>query len=67
MVVRTNTPRSVVANSYSVHKIDIPEAPASTLILDEPHYNTFNADALQKQQQPVHFGEANVYLLTRWM
>ncbi|KAI8823668.1 pseudouridine synthase [Fimicolochytrium jonesii] len=44
MVVRTNTPRSIVANSFGYANIDIPEAPAFGLILDEPHYDTFNSD-----------------------
>ncbi|KAI8910782.1 pseudouridine synthase [Gorgonomyces haynaldii] len=59
-VVRTNTPRSVVANSFSINQIDIPEAPGFTLILDEPHYNSYNADALQtKQFTTVNFGSTN--------
>ncbi|KAI8998222.1 pseudouridine synthase [Gaertneriomyces semiglobifer] len=48
MVVRTNTPRSVVANSFGVAKIEIPEAPGMGLILDEPVYETFNSDCQRR-------------------
>jgi tRNA pseudouridine(38-40) synthase len=41
-VIRTNTPRSVIANSFGVSKIDIPEAPASGLILEQPFYDEYN-------------------------
>lgn len=63
MVVRTNTPRAVVANSYSVSQIDIPDSPGIGLILDEPHYNSFNAMAIQAGEQPVNFGASNVILI----
>ncbi|KAJ3410288.1 tRNA pseudouridine synthase 1 [Chytridiales sp. JEL 0842] len=42
MVIRTNTPRSVVGNSFGVAKIEIPEAPANGLILDQPFYDEYN-------------------------
>jgi tRNA pseudouridine38-40 synthase len=35
MVVRTNTPQSVVANSFGIANIEVPLAPASGLIFDE--------------------------------
>ncbi|KAJ8331772.1 tRNA pseudouridine synthase 1 [Batrachochytrium dendrobatidis] len=65
MVLRTNTPHSVVANSYGFAKMEIPEAPALSLVLDEPHYNNYNVEVLQSAKdqgkmlrQPVHFGES---------
>ncbi|TPX68399.1 hypothetical protein SpCBS45565_g03168 [Spizellomyces sp. 'palustris'] len=56
MVIRTNTPRSIVANSFGYAKIEIPEAPAMGLILDEPHYDTFNSDC-ERRSDPkgIHF------------
>nr|KAJ3400581.1 tRNA pseudouridine synthase 1 [Polyrhizophydium stewartii] len=56
MVVRTNTPRSVIANSYGIAKIEIPEAPGFPLIFDEPHFNNYNVEALKKAAEPVNFG-----------
>ncbi|KAH6584684.1 hypothetical protein BASA60_000867, partial [Batrachochytrium salamandrivorans] len=65
MVLRTNTPHSIVANSYGFAKMEIPEAPAFSLVLDEPHYNNYNVEALQNSNSnknmrhlPVNFGEA---------
>ncbi|TPX56463.1 hypothetical protein PhCBS80983_g04529 [Powellomyces hirtus] len=58
MVIRTNTPRSVVANSFGFTNIDIPEAPGFGLILDEPFYDTFNSDC-ERRQDPnsINFGK----------
>ncbi|KAI8925382.1 pseudouridine synthase [Entophlyctis helioformis] len=61
MVIRTNTPRSVVGNSFGLAKISIPEAPAFSLILDEPHYNNYNVEAVKSGGDvapPVNFGPA---------
>ncbi|KAJ3110647.1 tRNA pseudouridine synthase 1 [Phlyctochytrium bullatum] len=44
MVVRTNTPRSIVANSFGFAQVDLPEAPAIGLICDEPFYLEYNAN-----------------------
>ncbi|KAI9102655.1 pseudouridine synthase [Phlyctochytrium arcticum] len=56
MVIRTNTPRSIVANSFGFAKIDIPEAPACGLILDTPHYDTFNSDCERRGVSTgIHF------------
>ncbi|KAJ3021866.1 tRNA pseudouridine synthase 1 [Thoreauomyces humboldtii] len=56
MVLRTNTPRSVVANSFGVTNIDIPEAPGMFLILDEPMYDTFNSDCERRgDPKGIHF------------
>ncbi|KAI8844123.1 pseudouridine synthase [Chytriomyces cf. hyalinus JEL632] len=42
LVVRTNTPRSLIANSFGVTKIDIPNAPAMGLIFHQPTYAQYN-------------------------
>ena len=42
MVIRTNTPRSVVGNSFGIHCISIPESPARGLIFDAPFYGKYN-------------------------
>ncbi|KAI8809179.1 pseudouridine synthase [Cladochytrium replicatum] len=43
LVIRTNTPRAIVGNSFGWGKIDIPEAPGQFLILDQAHYDAYNA------------------------
>ncbi|KAJ3034462.1 tRNA pseudouridine synthase 1 [Rhizophlyctis rosea] len=48
LVVRTNTPRSVVANSFGFAKVDAPECPAPFLILDQPHYDSYNSDCARR-------------------
>ena len=55
MVARTNTPPSVIANSFGYAKIHLPETPACGLILDEPHYGEYNAQALRLGRTPVDF------------
>ncbi|KAJ3163206.1 tRNA pseudouridine synthase 1 [Geranomyces michiganensis] len=58
MVIRTNTPRSVVANSFGYTNIDIPEAPGFGLILDEPFYDTFNSDCERRgDPKGIHFDQ----------
>ena len=57
MVVRTNTPRSVIANSFGIQKIDIPDAPSNFFILDEPHYNNYNVESLKLNRQPLSFSD----------
>lgn len=57
MVIRTNTTRSVIANSFGIADIDIPEAPQDFLILEQPHYNNYNADCKVNKVQPVTFGD----------
>ena len=57
MVVRTNTPRSVIANSFGIQKIDIPEAPPQFFILDEPHYNNYNVESLALKREPLTFSD----------
>ncbi|KAJ3002696.1 UNVERIFIED_CONTAM: tRNA pseudouridine synthase 1 [Siphonaria sp. JEL0065] len=42
LVIRTNTPRSLIANSFGVNKIEIPDAPAGSLIFHQPAYNVYN-------------------------
>jgi tRNA pseudouridine(38-40) synthase len=50
MVVRTNTPQSVVANSFGIANIEVPLAPASGLIFDEPIYDEYNRECLATQR-----------------
>ncbi|KAJ3358439.1 tRNA pseudouridine synthase 1 [Kappamyces sp. JEL0680] len=59
MVTRTNTPRSVLGNSFGYSKIDIPETPVGFQILDEPHYNNYNADAVKQGKQVIRFGDVD--------
>ncbi|KAJ3085097.1 tRNA pseudouridine synthase 1 [Quaeritorhiza haematococci] len=54
-VIRTNTPRSIVGNSFGFAKIEIPEVPAKGLVLEEAHYGAFNADP--NTSKGVHFGD----------
>ncbi|KAJ3281662.1 tRNA pseudouridine synthase 1 [Borealophlyctis nickersoniae] len=66
MVIRTNTPRSVVANSFGFARIEIPEAPAHCLILDQPHYDTYNSDAARRNDPAIidfepHFDEVTKF------
>ncbi|KAJ3114856.1 tRNA pseudouridine synthase 1 [Phlyctochytrium bullatum] len=42
LVIRTNTPRNAVSNSFGVQSMSIPEAPATALIFDEPFYMEYN-------------------------
>ncbi|KAI8621008.1 pseudouridine synthase [Chytriomyces sp. MP71] len=42
LVVRTNTPRSLIANSFGINKIEIPNAPALGLIFHQPAYAAYN-------------------------
>lgn len=59
MVTRTNTPRSVVANSFGYAKFHVPEVPAQGLILDEPHYSDYNAYAAQLSRSVIDFEGIN--------
>jgi hypothetical protein len=59
IVTRTNTPRSVVGNSFGYMKIDIPEAPVGFQILDEVHYNNYNADAANHGKPTIRFGDVD--------
>lgn len=64
LVIRTNTPRSVVANSFGRAKIDIPELPGYGLILEDALYETYNSEVARLAAtsrafgdlQPVSFG-----------
>ncbi|KAJ3044034.1 tRNA pseudouridine synthase 1, partial [Rhizophlyctis rosea] len=49
LVLRTNTPRSVVANSFGFARVDVPECPGVFLVLDQPHYDSYNSDAARRQ------------------
>lgn len=57
LVTRTNTPRSVLGNSFGFSKIDIPETPEGFQILDEPHYNNYNADCANAGKPTIRFGD----------
>ncbi|KAJ3107811.1 tRNA pseudouridine synthase 1 [Phlyctochytrium planicorne] len=57
LVVRTNTPRSVVANSFGFAQIDLPEAPAIGLICDEPFYLEYNANQSLTEAERVDFSK----------
>jgi hypothetical protein len=61
LVIRTNTPRSALGNSFGFSKIDIPETPEGFQIFDEPHYNNYNAEAyLSQSPKPmVRFGDVD--------
>ncbi|RKO88306.1 pseudouridine synthase [Blyttiomyces helicus] len=48
MVIRTNTPRSIVGNSFGFASLDIPEAPGHCAILDTPHYDIYNSDCARR-------------------
>jgi tRNA pseudouridine(38-40) synthase len=60
MVIRTNTPVSVIGNSFGYAKIELPEVPALGLILDEPHYNQFNDYASRNNNCVIDFEEIKV-------
>ncbi|KAJ3195421.1 hypothetical protein HK101_000263 [Irineochytrium annulatum] len=55
LVIRTNTPRAVVANSFGFAQIDIPEAPAIGLICDEVFYLKYNEEPTRTQATRVDF------------
>ncbi|KAI9207576.1 pseudouridine synthase [Polychytrium aggregatum] len=56
LVIRTNTPRSLIANSFGLATINIPEAPATGLILDNVLYAEYNADqTIQASKHLVSF------------
>ncbi|KAJ3211947.1 tRNA pseudouridine synthase 1 [Dinochytrium kinnereticum] len=55
LVVRTNTPRSIVANSFGFAQVDLPEAPAIGLICDEPFYLEYNANVNLAEKARVDF------------
>ena len=44
-----------MGNSFGFSKIDIPECPDGFQILDEPHYNNYNADAKQSGKPVISF------------
>lgn len=48
MVVRTNTTRSVVANSFGYSSINIPAAPSRFVVLDYVQYDNYNSDAKRR-------------------
>ena len=45
MVTRTNTPRSVVGNSFGIAKMDIPEFPPFGLFLSDASYASYDVSA----------------------
>jgi tRNA pseudouridine38-40 synthase len=55
MVIHTNTPVSVIGNSFGYAKIEFPEAPGLGLILDEPHYTQFNDQAIRANSGLIDF------------
>ncbi|KAI8835726.1 pseudouridine synthase [Chytridium lagenaria] len=55
LVVRTNTPRSIVANSFGFAQVDLPEAPAIGLICDEPFYLDYNNNPNLSERAKVSF------------
>jgi tRNA U38,U39,U40 pseudouridine synthase TruA len=64
-VVRTHTPPSIISHSFSIPEISIAIAPPTLILgnyvlnIDEPHYNSFNEDAIHNHQTPVNFGESS--------
>lgn len=60
MVIRTNTPVSVIGNSFGYAKIELPEVPSLGLILDEPHYSEFNDYAVRTNNSSIDFDAIKV-------
>jgi tRNA pseudouridine38-40 synthase len=60
LVIHTNTPVSVIGNSFGHAKIEFPEAPALGLILDEPHYTQFNDYAIRTDSCLIDFESIKV-------
>lgn len=67
MVIRTNTRPSVLGNSFGYARIDIPEAPAFSLILDEPMYDQVSFTPYENQVQEFRQSHihAPIYQLER--
>jgi tRNA pseudouridine(38-40) synthase len=60
MVVRTNTPTSVIGNSFGIHRIHLPEIPGIGLILDESVYHEYNMYSDGIHREPIEFDTIKV-------
>ncbi|KAJ3343299.1 tRNA pseudouridine synthase 1 [Entophlyctis luteolus] len=55
LVIRTNTPRSVIANSFGAScKFEIPDAPASSLVFHQPQYAPGLAVTVALESERAH-------------
>ncbi|KAJ1551073.1 tRNA pseudouridine synthase 1, partial [Cladochytrium tenue] len=57
LVVRSNTPRSVVAGSFGVAHFDIPECPARGMIFDLPLYDEYNNEPARPLPEYITFDD----------
>ncbi|KAJ3212190.1 tRNA pseudouridine synthase 1, partial [Dinochytrium kinnereticum] len=57
LVLRTNTPRTLVSNAFSLHPIQIPTSPPHTLIFDTPFYLAYNSQIALSPRTRVSFDE----------
>lgn len=56
LVTRTNTPTSVISQSFGPHKINIPKAPALGLLLEKPFFDGYNQRiAHRHDRSPISF------------
>ncbi|CAI2173813.1 17697_t:CDS:10 [Funneliformis geosporum] len=55
MIVRTGTPISLIANSFSQIKINIPRAPALGLLLERPVFNSYNRKSKDQGKEVIDY------------
>ena len=56
LVTRTDTPPSVISQSFEPHKINIPKAPALGLLLEKPLFDGYNQRIADRpDRSPISF------------
>ncbi|KAF9583369.1 tRNA pseudouridine synthase 1 [Lunasporangiospora selenospora] len=54
MLIRTDTPLSLIPKTFEANKINIPKAPSLGLLLERPMFTTYNRK-VQSSHQPIGF------------
>ncbi|KAI9338382.1 pseudouridine synthase [Zopfochytrium polystomum] len=57
MVIRTNTPRSLVAGSFGVGKFEVPECPSTGMIFELPSYDDYNDAPTRPASEKITFDD----------
>ncbi|CAG8526469.1 4152_t:CDS:10 [Funneliformis caledonium] len=55
MIVRTRTPTSLIANTFTQVKINIPKAPALGLLLERPVFNSYNRKSKDQGKEVIDY------------
>ncbi|KAG0234067.1 tRNA pseudouridine synthase 1 [Actinomortierella wolfii] len=54
MIIRTDTPLKLIPETFKENKINIPKAPSLGLLLERPHFGTYNRK-IEKSHEKVEF------------